>query len=387
MNLPSFQYTDAFEARSAVVLGGGSTDARIPATEQQPPKKTKRIAGIDMARGIAMAGMVVVHFVAWREGEGAPFTAAELLNGRAMPLFMLLGGIGVTFMTRRSATPTRNLLIRAAMLMVMGLVLTEYVDRLAIVLQAYALFFALAVVLWRLPSKVLLAMVPIVVAIGSFTYQTVGRPAALTPFDTLFTGQGIESLIFDGFYPLFPVGAFFIFGIWLGRLDLGSDRIASILLSVGVTLGIGIRVVSDWFVSTFGLQVDFGGRAGDGNFHLTRLLDAEGHSSMPAWTLSALGTSAAVLGLSLLIARRFPKMVRPLVVVGSMSLTFYVFQAWVTNLVPSTRETGVFLEWGFAIGVYVVFTLFALVWVMKFRTGPLERVLRLGSGPKKPLPA
>ena len=51
--------------------------------------RSRRITGIDMARGIAMAGMTVVHFVAWWEGEGALFTAAELLRGRAVPLFML----------------------------------------------------------------------------------------------------------------------------------------------------------------------------------------------------------------------------------------------------------------------------------------------------------
>ncbi len=342
-----------------------------------------RITGIDMARGIAMALMVIVHFVAWWEGEGALFTAAELVRGRAMPLFMLLGGVGVTLMTARTATPTRNLLIRAAMLLVLGFVLTEYVDRLAIVLQAYALFFVLAIVLWRLPSKVLLGLVPALVAIGGFTYQTVGRPRVLTPFDTFFNStDGVESLVFDGFYPLFPVGAFFIFGMWLGRLDLRSDKLASILLSVGAAVGAVVWVGADRLVSTFNIRIDFGGRAGDGSFHWGRLLDTEGHSAMPAWTISALGTSAAILGFSLLIAPRFANVVHPITVVGSMSLTFYVFQAWATNIVPPTLETGVVEEWGFAIGVYVIFTFFALLWRMWFRSGPLERVLRIGSGPK-----
>ena len=46
--------------------------------------------------------MTVVHFVAWWQGDGVLFTVAELSSGRAVPLFMLLGGVGVTFMTRRS---------------------------------------------------------------------------------------------------------------------------------------------------------------------------------------------------------------------------------------------------------------------------------------------
>lgn len=342
-----------------------------------------RITGIDMARGIAMALMVVVHFVAWWEGEGALFTAAELVRGRAMPLFMLLGGVGVTLMTARTATPTRNLLIRAAMLLALGFVLTEYVDRLAIVLQAYALFFVLAIVLWRLPSKALLALVPAFVAVGAVTYQTVGEPRVITPFESFFNStHGIESLVFDGFYPLFPVGAFFVFGMWLARLDLRSERIGAALLSVGAIVGSAVWIGADRIVEAFNIRIDFGGRAGDGSFHFGRLLDTEGHSAMPAWVISALGTSAAILGFSLLIAPRLPSLVRPLTVVGSMSLTFYVFQAWATNIVPDTFETGVVEEWGYAIGVYVIFTLFALVWNRWFRSGPLERVLRVGSGPK-----
>lgn len=335
-----------------------------------------------MARGIAMFLMTIVHFVAWWEGEGGLFTAAELVRGRAMPLFMLLGGIGVTIMTSRSATPTRNLLIRAVMLLALGFVLTEYVDRLAIVLQAYSLFFVLAIVLWRLPSSVLLALVPTLIAVGAVTYQIIGTPRELTPFETFFDStQGVESLVFDGFYPLFPVGAFFIFGMWLARIDLRSERIAAVLMSVGTVVGAAVWIGSDQIVSRFNVRIDFGGRLGDGSFHWGRLLDTEGHSAMPAWTISSLGTSAAILGFSLLVAPRVPKAVHPLTIVGAQSLTYYVFQAWATNIVPETGDTGVGTEWLFVIAVFVTYTIFALVWNMWFRSGPLERVLRIGSGP------
>ena len=366
----------SFAPRAAAATTTTKTDAIAP--------KSKRITGIDMARGIAMAGMTVVHFVAWWEGQGALFTAAELFRGRAMPLFMLLGGIGVTLMAPRTTTPTRNLLIRAVMLLALGLFLTEHVDRLAIVLQAYALFFVLAVVLWRLPSAVLLGLAPLMVAVGAVTYQVIGEPRVLTPYDELFNStEGLQSLVFDGFYPLFPVGAFFVFGMWLGRIDLRSERVGAMLLGIGAVVGAATWIGIPALVSELNLQIDFGGRAGDGTFHLSRLLDVEGHSAMPAWVVSALGTSAAVLGFSLLVAPRVAKIVQPLTVVGSMSLSYYVFQAWMTNIVPDTIETSVEREWLFTIGVYVVFVLFALVWRQFASVGPLEWVLRLGSGPKK----
>lgn len=358
------------------------TDPSVLRSPASVASRRGRIHGIDMARGIAMFFMTIVHFVAWWEGDGILFTIAELSSGRAVPLFMLLGGIGVTIMTQRSSTPTRNLAIRAVLLLSLGFALTAVVDRLAIVLQAYALFFVLAIGLRRLPSKVLLGLIPVITGIGAVTIQVVGTPRELTPFETfLDSSQGVESLVFDGFYPLFPFAAFFIFGMWLARLDLRSGRVAAVLSGVGTAVGVGVWVGANWVVSTFEVRTDFGGRAGDGAFHWGRLLDGAGHSSMPAWVISALGTSAAVLGVSLLVARRFANAVRPLTLVGTVSLTYYVYQALLTNVVPDSFTTGVGTEWLFALVVFGSFIPMAWVWKQMCSHGPFELLLRIGSGP------
>lgn len=356
--------------------------------ERRRRREVGRIKGIDMARGLAMAGMVVVHFVSrFQEPDRTLTEAAGLFHGRAMPLFMLLGGVGVSLLTTRSATPNRDLAIRAVLLFSLGLYLTETIDRLAIVLPSYGLLFVVAMALRRSPSALLLALVPTITAIGAVTYQTVGDPREATTYDSLLETEGIESLLFDGFYPLFPVAAFFVFGLWLGRLDLRSDSTATALTVGGLATAVGTWVLTASLVSGLDLATRVGGAGDDGRFQWPRLLDLDGHSAMPVWVLSALGTSSAVLGLSLLIARRVPGLVRPLIAVGSMSLTFYVFQAWLTNLVPDTTETSVGVEWLYAIGVYVTFTVFALMWRLRFRSGPLERILRIGSGPKRLTPA
>lgn len=356
----------------------------IPAPEAVAPAKPKRITGIDVARGIAMFGMTVVHFVAFRENEGETLaTIASVFRGRAMPLFVMLGGIGVTFLTRRSATPERDLIIRAVMLFFLGLGMQEYIDRIAIILQSYGLFFLAATVLWRLPSKVLLALVPAIVGIGGVTYQLLGEPRVLTPFDEAFTAQGFESLWIDGFYPFFPIGALFVFGIWLGRIDLRSERVAQVLAGVGIVIGGGVHFGANAFVDAFNLQIDFGGRRGNGMFNPTRLLDTEAHSSMAAWVTSAFGTSAAVLGLALLIAPRLPRLVHPVATIGSMSLSYYVFHASVTAVIAETSVTSIRQEWVAVFVVYFLFMGLAFAWRMMFKSGPLERVLRIGSGPKK----
>ncbi|MEL6985425.1 MAG: heparan-alpha-glucosaminide N-acetyltransferase domain-containing protein, partial [Actinomycetota bacterium] len=139
---------------------GGRRRSGPPAGAPPQRRQTGRITGIDLARGLAMAGMVVVHFVSRFQQPDHDLTElAALFHGRAMPLFMLLGGVGVTLLTARSATPDRDLAIRAVLLLGLGLVLTEYIDRLAIVLPSYGLLFVLAMAARRLPSAALLAAV------------------------------------------------------------------------------------------------------------------------------------------------------------------------------------------------------------------------------------
>lgn len=343
-----------------------------------------RIHGIDLARGLAMFGMVVAHYVWASQDTGPAAVVARAMEGRAMPLFMLLGGVGVVLVTRRSASPDRGLVIRAAILLGLGLLLDATVDRLAIVLQFYGLLFLLAPVLRRLPSPVLLASAALSAVIGGWSFQTVGQPRQRSSFEVI--GEGwpfLRSLLFDGYYPFFPVFAFFAVGIVLARLDLRDQRLAITLAVVGTAVGVGTVLAADAVAGA--LSVDPAGVVADGTFDGARLLDVTGHSAMPAWVISATGTSVAVLGLSLLAARAMPALTRPVAVLGTVALSFYVFQAVATLVVTSPAETGLAREWVTVAILYGGFTAAAMVWKRWFRAGPLEALLRVGSGPRRPV--
>ncbi len=343
-----------------------------------------RIVGIDVARAVAMLGMIIVHFARFDGSGGALDTIAESMRGRAMPLFMLLGGLGVTLVSRRAKNPDRGLFIRAVILLMLGLALHELSTGIAIVLQSYALFFAVSPLLRRLPSTVLVGSAAMIAVAGSVTYQTVGQPRRTTPYTELFDRiDGVRSLVFDGFYPFFPVAAFFILGMWIGRLDLRQERIAGVLTGVGVAVGVGsvwgANVLVDWFDvdrARFGI----GGPGDDRPFTWVRLLDHTGHSEMLAWVLSATGTAAAVLGLSLLITPRLGVAVQPVASLGALALTFYAFQALMTNVIPEASTTSLAEEFVTVTYLYLGFMVFAYIWKLWFRSGPLEALLRIGSG-------
>ena len=123
--------------------------------------------------------------------------------------------------------------------------------------------------------------------------------------------------------------------------------------------------------------------SGPGEFHAGRLLDLSGHSAMPAWAISAAGTSVALLGVSLLVARRWLPVVRPLALMGTVALTFYVFQVLATLWVTRPTATSLAREWLTVAVLYVGFLALAWVWKLRFRSGPLEALLRVGSGGRR----
>src|SRR5436190_473469 len=73
---------------------------------------TTRIAGYDLARALAIWGMITVHFrvvMAFREKEPAWLHwCVDMLDGRAAALFVILAGVGISLRTavvRSKAAP------------------------------------------------------------------------------------------------------------------------------------------------------------------------------------------------------------------------------------------------------------------------------------------
>jgi uncharacterized protein len=84
----------------------------------------KRILGYDVARSLAMLGMIVVHFgLVMAAGSARPAWSALImhaLDGRAAATFVILAGVGLTLRSRRAVAaddpralaPVRKTLIR-----------------------------------------------------------------------------------------------------------------------------------------------------------------------------------------------------------------------------------------------------------------------------------
>ena len=125
-----------------------------------------RLVGLDVARFLALLGMMATHLLATRDEAGDPTWVAEVFSGRASALFALLAGVSLALMTGGSR-PVRGeervarsagLLVRALAVGVVGLLLGGIDSGVAVILVNYGVLMALGVLVVGCSARVLAAL-------------------------------------------------------------------------------------------------------------------------------------------------------------------------------------------------------------------------------------
>ncbi len=336
----------------------------------------RRLAGIDLARCLAIIGMVAVHISP--SGTGSPLAyVLAVPRGRSAVLFGLLAGVGVSILASgrsRSVREARGVLVwRAAVLLPLGLWLQTLDHDVAVILADYAVLFLLAVVVMAWPDRWLLGLATVSATIGSLGYLAgvVRDPQrfARVPAEwgePLLTN--LDRLVLTGPYPLVTWAAPFCVGIWLGRRRLGTVRVQRRMLLVGAGVALAVPALA-WLLGRFVVP-----GAAEGWW---QLLDDVPHRQMPLWLLSATASAVAVLGASLLLAERAPRLVAPLAAAGQLAFTWYVAHLVILHLAPSVLRTGSNVGTFAAVAVFtVVMALVSPLWLRIAPRGPLEWALQ-----------
>ena len=213
-----------------------------PGPVRAPPVEG-RLLGIDVARAVAQLGMLITHYTYFDGSGGDLRGVTRFFNGKAMPLFVFLGGLGFTMLTRRAAHPVGQALARGSVLVVIGLLLVEHAPLIAVILQFYGLFFALGLLVRRLPGVWLLVLAGVTTIVGGWSWLY------LAPDRVRYGGwQGWETvtdprpllidLLVSGSYPALPTFAFFLVGMWVGRQALGRRQVQVLLVGTGLALAL-----------------------------------------------------------------------------------------------------------------------------------------------------
>ena len=354
-----------------------------------------RVIGVDVARGLALLGMIAVHIFDTLHSDGTPSKTHQVLAGHALATFVLLAGVSLTFITKRSRAgfllpDAAALTTRALIITLIGLTVNSAVDPdIDVILPYYGLMFLLAIPLLRRKSPVLIGisiglvlLAPLVV-LASFNRGLPNDEPTLAAL--IHPVQLFSPLLATGTYPIVAYMAFICVGMVIGRLDLSKRLVAVRLTVAGAVLAAG-----SWLLSTL-ILFQFGGLQ-----HLQAaaplkvspqaaqniilwepntvsswwwLAERAPYTTTPFRMVHDLGIAMACLGLSLLITRSrlTRRSLGPLAAAGAMTLTLYT--AHVIVLETSFLEDHPIQL--FLVLAYLALS-FAALWRQDGRQGPLE---------------
>lgn len=393
----------------------------------------RRLVGVDLARSLAVFGMLTVHLVPGQR-DGHATWSATVAGGRASALFAVLAGVGLSLASRRSRGPDPTLprravaasvLVRAVVIGLLGLVLVSFESGLAVILPAYALLFVLAIPMTWLSTRWLVVLAA-ALALGAPVLSHLLRAHLLRVH--LPPGPGeqptlaslahpvrlFETVAVTGYYPALTWSTYLAAGLVVGRLTLRGTPTALGLVGVGAVLAILGWAVSGLLLSGGGLEslersVAAAGGDPDGlGLRLTQtqfgttptdtwcwLAVRAQHSGTPFDLVHTTGTALAVIGGCLLLAGATQRAGRPAgsgptaarAVLyaasspGSMPLTVYTAQ--LVGLALHLRAATAADE---AVHDLVLVTYVALAvvgatwWRHRYGRGPLEELIALPAG-------
>lgn len=356
-------------------------------SEKHKPTTTSpsRIFGFDIARALAVIGMVLVNFkvVMGAKGNGPAWLdwLMGLLDGRAAASFVILAGIGLSLVSHHAriandrAGIARNrttLLKRALFLFVVGLLYTPIWP--ADILHFYGVYIATAAFLLTASSRqlwggVITLIVGFVGLVSIFDYNA-GWNWETLDYTDFWTVLGmVRHIFFNGFHPVIPWLAFMLIGMWLGRQQLHDVKVRRRMLIVSLAITIFTEAIS--LVLTTIIPGDDG-----------LMFDTQPLPPMPLYIVAGAATAIVIIMICLELENRYPNAgwLQPFIHTGQLALTLYVAHVIIGMGFLETigRLENQTITFAAISGIIfsVLSVLFADQWRKHFQRGPLEWVMR-----------
>lgn len=386
----------------------------------------KRIEILDVLRGMALMGVVIVHFVSglhWflaspEQKAIMPFPEINTIIGNLINFFLTDKSrtlfafmFGLSFFIQLKSAEHRNKPFRSAflwrltILLALGL-LHGHLLFGADILRYYAVGGLLLLLVYNWSSKALLILglflnllVPPIATIVSTVFEinlfpnlpeisSINEAFMSTSFWDNFQINNLDAMYrYNPYFLLYyavPAIGIFLFGIWMGRQNyLHHPEKHTKLLKQFVLWGLGLG---------FLIQ--------GGNFLLTYALDNK-------WIIGTLALSALkefILGFTVLLIslgyvsllsllylnsnwKRFLSFLAP---AGRMTLTNYIVQSFFIWFIFYGSGLGLYLKIGPSITIFIALAIcglqlvYSYYWLKYFKMGPLEWIWRYANSGKRP---
>jgi uncharacterized membrane protein len=370
------------------------------------PTSADRLVGLDVARCLALLGMVATHVLDERSPDGTVAPLQWLAGGRASALFAVLAGVSLALMTGRRepvrggvrVRPSAGLALRALLIAAIGLALGGMQSGIAVILTYYGVLFLAGLPFLGLRTRALAVLATLWV-VAAPVLSHLARPAlpergtaSPTVAQLADPWQLGTELLLTGYYPVVPWLAYLLVGIALGRADLRSPRLQAALAAGGLGLAVGATALSrvltaqdhvvDPLLSAepaYGTREELLDSIATGMFGTTPtgawewLLVVAPHSGTPFDLAQTIGSAVAAIGACLLVLHRLPPLGRVgtgvLFGAGTMTLTLYSLHVVMRSPWVWPPEEPDSFRWH----VLVLLAVGAL-YAAAGRRGPLERV-------------
>ncbi|WP_426566564.1 heparan-alpha-glucosaminide N-acetyltransferase domain-containing protein [Angustibacter sp. McL0619] len=378
-------------------------------TGTHPGLKGARLRGVDVARAVALIGMMGTHLLPELDAQGRVTPWFWFAGGRASALFAVLAGVSLALSTggrtprlRPARAVVVRVVVRSAAIAVVGLALVQLDPPIAVILVNYALLFVLGLpLLWLRPALLLAGgaawalVMPLVSQ--SWRLNLPPGPGPQPAFHDVLDQplDLLTRLTLTGYYPVLTWLAYLAVGVAVGRMSLRRKRTAWTLTITGAGLAVAAMLVSRWLLDVAGWQrlVVAGPQQvvlpslGAGQLELRGLYGttpttswwwqvvASAHSGTTLDLVGAIGSALLVLGLALLVCdRRLGRLgdgvVGALAATGSMTLTLYTVHVVAADAQQHVVHRGMLLATHVAVAV-----LLAVLWRRSFARGPMEQVV------------
>jgi len=314
-----------------------------------------RIVGLDVARCLALVGMIATHALAPLNEDGVTLVQ-QVAGGRSSALFAVLAGVSLALITggsspvqgREREAVSGGLAVRALIVAAIGLCLGDLGSGIAVILTYYGLLFLLGLPFLGLRARSLAVLsggwLLVVPVLAHVLRPLLPPPSYASPHFAMLSNpwQLVTELTFTGYYPVVPWLAYLLAGMAIGRLDLSRPRAALTLLVPGVLLASATWFLSDALLDRPGVMATLrrtyaGPRVSDswsevlahGLWGTTPtgswwwLAVRAPHSGTPFDLAHTIGSALVVISLSLLLSRAVPRVAAVAFGAGAMTLTLY----------------------------------------------------------------
>ena len=357
----------------------------------------QRIVGYDLARALAVFGMVVVNFkiVMGAEDSGPTWLVdlVGLLSGRAAAIFVVLAGVGVSLISKKARvlgdrallqSDRTVLLKRALFLFVVGLLYTPVWP--ADILHFYGIYLASSALLLSASTRRLLTLSGVLVATAAimilFLDYGQGWDWKTLEYSGFWSPMGmVRHLFFNGFHPVVPWLSFLLVGMVLGRQDIQKASVRRRIFILGVIVAGVAEAGSRLLIRTLSES-----HVAAESETIVALFGTGPMPPMPLYVFAAAGTACAVIVAMVSVGLRYGEAIwlRPFVATGQLALSLYVGHVLVGmgalelmgRLENQTLPFSLLASMIFCIaGVQ-----FSYLWRRRFERGPIEAIMRMCTG-------